>query len=186
MCSNNDAYDNVNTDISCLQSPGINSELIEYQIKNRNFNNYVLCFNFKIISANSQIVLNWSEMGIYNYFVNGLVIYQGDEYNTILNSENKKKKKIWLKFFNSNGTPYWGDMTYIPLGEHNYDELIKITVFINDMGVQAYYKSGDNPISIETSGNNHNGFIFENSSNKPPILINQEDINISVLKVFTK
>ena len=91
-----------------------------------------------------------------------------------------------MKCFNSNGSPYWGDITYIPLGEHNYNELIKITIFINNRGVQAYYKQKNNPIKIETSGNNHAGFIFKDAINKSPVLINETDIILSVLKIFTK
>lgn len=175
---------------SCLQDPGEESNLIQY-ISNRNdiFSSYILCFNFKITSNYSRFILDWSNKNMLGSNIQGISIIQGssvyDSHEDYV--EETPKRRLWLKAYDYYGNDYWNDCSYIPIGEHNINRLINITLFINDKGIMIYYNNEDDTIiKTESSGDNNTGFVFNDCKIRPTINTSFETTEIISLKLFAK
>ena len=170
------------------------------------YNSYTLCFNFNITEPHLPVVLNWTKdymveelfmhpnmpneiHNIHNQKI-GITIYQGDEYNVPSNPyeymsddpnvDLEKPKityrKLWLKCYNREGYDYWPECSYVPLGTHNVNKIIKLTIKINNMGIQAHMNDPENSGTVltESSGTNK-GFIFDSLNEEPDIIAETAD-----------
>jgi len=195
-------------DEQCIQPPGSSVTLLNLLSSGKQLGTqYVFCFNFKIINPNLSALLNWSELSHENNFSthglgseinfgdaqkNGITLFQGSEYNDpqftddiFLNDDSITERKLWLKMYNNDGSDYWPNCSYIPLGTHPINKLIKLMIYINNTGIMVKYNNeNDTTVITETSGQNHTGFIFENVESLPVIDVCEDSVEIISLKLF--
>ena len=73
-----------------------------------------------------------------------------------------KYRKLWLKCFNEDGDPFWPKCPYIALGEHDVNQVIKLSIHVNKDGIKANMNDKNNTGKIITESSKKNkGYIFE-------------------------
>lgn len=153
---------------------------------------YVLSLNFNITNPFLPVILNWTKdyvtedlfynenspseiHTIHNQKI-GFTIYQGEKYDepvemyafmsddpTVdLEKPTIKYRKLWLKCFNEDGDPFWPKCPYIALGEHDVNQVIKLSIHVNKDGIKANMNDKNNTGKIITESSKKNkGYIFE-------------------------
>ena len=164
-----------------------NSQIIEYFInKYKQYSNYKININFKIISTKSNCIFDWCEIQSNGKKINGISLYQSSHnYGSSKKVDYGDYRYIWLEVYDNQGNAYYYHDQIIKLGVYDISiDKIEITIHINQDGIICYYCDSEKIKKIKTETSSRD-YIFNKVENRLDINIYHDIIKCYSFKLMT-